>query len=227
MSWRDQDWVTTVSVLLKIGFVVALAYLGLVYLERSSRKPLVREERQTVDIHDDLLVYAKKANVNSLESARRTLFGKPLWVKEGYRWAYQPGDQLFEPIEKIVPTRVYESGGQARLAFQNGGKEYSFAISGGGRFFVDEVFFIEDPRELYSHWSEEDWAKIEAHEVEPGMSEFQIVFARGFGQTVEQNSTGSFRVVEYEGGADDGLDPVRVTYRNGVAEEIERIALDS
>lgn len=214
---------TTVGVLLKIGFVAALAYLGLVYLERSSRTPLERQDREQIRLHDDMYVHPKKANVVSTQSARRTLVGNPLWVKEGYRWAYQPGDQLFEPLEKITPTRVFESGGQTRIAFEKGGSEYSFAISGGGRFFVDDVFFIEDPRELFSHWTDEDWAKIEAHQVEPGMSEYQIVFSQGFGGTVQSNKTGSFRVVEYTSGQDAGIPPVRVTYSGNVAQEVEPI----
>ncbi len=223
MSWKDKDWVTTASVMLKIAFGISVIYVVGVFLERSWRKPLVRQETRGEKLHDDLYVHPPKAHVTSLESARRTLIGKPLWVQEGFRWAYQPGDALFEPLEKIVPAGVYESGGQARIAFQKDGREYSFAVSGGGRYFVDEIFFIKDPRELYAHWSEEEWEKIGRHEVEAGMSEFQITFALGFGIIVQQSSNGKIKVVEYTGGVDNGLEGVRVEYRNGVAQAIETV----
>ena len=122
-----------------------------------------------------------------------------------------------------VRHRLGLEGHATSLAFEKDGKQHSFAVSGGGRFFVDEIFFIEDPRELYSHWTDEDWVKIEAHRVEAGMSEFQIVFALGFGEIIEQRAGGKYRVVEYRGGVEHGVAPVRVRYTEGVSTAVEPI----
>ena len=89
---------------------------------------------------------------------------------------------------------------------------------------MDEIFLIQDPRELYSHWPDEDWTKIEAHEVEVGMSEFQVAFALGFGEIVEQRAGGKYKAVEYQGGIDHGVAPVRVRFSEGVSTAVEPIA---
>ncbi len=43
----------------------------------------------------------------------------------------------------------------------------------------DEIFFYDDPHQLYSHWGAETWAHIDKHEVVPGMSENQAMMALG------------------------------------------------
>jgi hypothetical protein len=46
-------------------------------------------------------------------------------------------------------------------------------------FISDDVFFYDDPHELYKHWGTETWAHIDKHEVVPGMSENQAMMALG------------------------------------------------
>ena len=214
-DWKD--WLQGIG---KIGVALALVYLGYVYLERWSRAPVQPNQPQKVTIHQDLYVYLPKSYVSSLESARK-LVGKPLWVKEGYRWNYKPGDKTLGPIEKIVPSGVRARGGNVLLEFEKEGKSYTVAVSAGNYFYVDEVFFLKDPHELYGHWSDEDWPKIRAHQVEEGMTVSQVTFAAGAGQIVRSSPGGKTRIVDYTLGKEYGVPPVRVTFRDGIAGQVE------
>ncbi len=53
------------------------------------------------------------------------------------------------------------------------------------------------------------------------MSEFQIAFALGAGQVTRSSTAGETRIVEYRLCESAGIAPVRVTYRNNVAQQIE------
>ena len=86
---------------------------------------------------------------------------------------------------------------------------------------MDEVFFLKDPHELYDHWSDEDWQKIRAHQVEEGMTESQVTFAAGAGQFVRSSPGGKTRIVDYTLGKEAGVPPVRVTFRDGIADQVE------
>lgn len=209
-----------VRVALRIGLIIAAVFLGTNIYERISRPTLRRETGPTRKIHPDLYVYPPRSYVSDLRSARK-LIGKELWIKEGYRWGYQPGEGVLGPLEKIVPTGVRQEGREVRLVFKKEGKTVSITIGAGGQFFVDEIFLLEDPRELFSHWSDEDWQKVEAHQVETGMSEYQVVFAVGAGKIIEATMHSTVRIVDYELGADAGIAPIRVTYRDGVVERVD------
>ena len=87
--------------------------------------------------------------------------------------------------------------------------------------FVDDIFFVKDPRQIYDHWTDEMWAEAAQGVVAPGMSEVRIGFALGVGQVVRQSPGGMTRIVDYKQCAAAGLDPVRVTYRDHVAESTE------
>ena len=79
------------------------------------------------------------------------------------------------------------------------------------RFYFDEMFFLKDPRELYSHWPQEIWEAVERGEVREGMSETQISFAVGFGRPLrkETRAAGGDRVEEYR---PPGRPPLIVTF---------------
>jgi hypothetical protein len=144
-----------------------------------------------------------------------------LWVIEGYRWKTQPGGRLLEPMEKIVPTAITSRGEAAVIRFERDGRTESVEAGTPARVYIDEMFFIKDPKELYSHWPEETWTKVENHEIEPGMTEFQVAFALGAGQPLRSSQRGESRVVEYTLCQEAGIQPVRVTFQAGRAVEIE------
>ena len=144
-------------------------------------------------------------------------------MKEGYRWSYDPGERLFEPLERIVPKSVAVAGDEVRLVFDKDGHEASFVIGSPTRVFVDDIFFVKDPRELYDHWTEEMWLKAANGEVEVGMSEIQVGFALGVGEVVRQSPGAATRILEYKQCAEAGHDPVRVTFSYHVVKSIEAL----
>lgn len=64
-------------------------------------------------------------------------------------------------------------------------------------FLTDEIFFYDDPHELYKHWGAETWAHIDKHEAALGMSENQAMMA--LGQVIDpQGPTIGQRTVTYD-----------------------------
>jgi hypothetical protein len=113
---KQGGWVGPVRVALRIGLLAAAVFLGVSIYERISLPALRRPAPPAKKMHADWYVYPPRSYVSDLRSARK-LIGKRLWVKEGYRWGYQPGDGVLNPLETIVPG-VSEAGGEVRLAFE-------------------------------------------------------------------------------------------------------------
>jgi hypothetical protein len=61
----------------------------------------------------------------------------------------------------------------------------------------DEIFFYDDPHQLYKHWSPDVWAHIDKHEAVPGMSENQAMMALGQVMKPSSDNTGD-RDVTYD-----------------------------
>ncbi len=223
MNWTDSEWFDRLRLAISIALVFAIVYVGYTFYVRSQLSIGELKKAPEIDLHDDLYVHPPKSYVSDFESAKRRLVDMPLWAKEGYRWQYEPGDRLFEPLEKIVPNDVIRRGDTVYLVFEKDGKPARIGIGSPERVYVDELFFIKDPRELYDHWSDEMWAKVDNHEVEAGMSEFQIAFSMGAGELVRQSANATTRLVEYAACEPFGCQPVRVTYKRNVAESVEPI----
>ena len=223
-KFTDSEWFYWVRLSVKVAVVVGVVYVAYHFYERNRIANMGREpEVKRIELPKDIFAFVPKSNVTDLAAARRKLVGKPLWVKEGYRWSYEPGGRLFGPIEQIVPTSVEARGGEAVIAFDKDGGKATFVIGTPGRVFVDDIFFVKDPREIYDHWTDEMWAAAGNGQAEIGMSEIQIGFALGVGETVRQSPGGTTRIVDYRQCREAGLDPVRVTYRHHVATAIELI----
>jgi len=163
---------------------------------------------------------------------------QPVWVKEGYRYTYYPFDRAGRrpnfsreagqllPIEKLQITDVVTAPSpgaadqrQVAAIFEKEGKSYAVPIGllkgGNYQIYSDEMFFIQDPHDLYQGWPADAWDAIAKHEVKPGMNEFQTAFAVGMG-IPDASSDPAIKTVKYPNGGH----PVSVTYRNGKAAEI-------
>jgi hypothetical protein len=159
-------------------------------------------------------------------------------VKSGYSYTYYPYDParhrvnfaheagLLLPIEKLNITDVVAQVApsapdqrQVMAVFERDKKFFAFSIGsekdGNYRLYSDDMLFIEDPHELYKHWPADVWAAIDRHEVKPGMSELQTVFAVGLG-IPERGGDAENRVVDYANGGK----PLSITYRDGKVAEI-------
>ena len=86
-----------------------------------------------------------------------------------------------------------------------------------GRYTLlnDEIFFYDDPRQLYKHWGAATWAHIDRHEVVPGMSENQTMMSLGQVMKPDSDNTGD-RDVTY----DNNGHPISVQFEHNKAVKI-------
>src|SRR5258708_4540355 len=110
-------------------------------------------------------------------------------------------------VQKQIMTvfeRPGESGSYAVSIGVNTGNDYTFS--------VNDIFFFDDPHELYKHWPPEVWSAIARHEATQGMNELQAGFALGTNMSVSSGDYGS-RTVEYSNAGK----PVTVTFEKNKA----------
>jgi hypothetical protein len=133
---------------------------------------------------------------------------------------------LLLPIEKLVIKDVITATPpgksqrrQVMAVFEKEGKTYAVPIGFEAEeqytIYSDEMFFVEDPHDLYKHWPPDVWQAVEQHEVKPGMNEMQADFAIGMG--VPDAGGGSEKTVHYPNGGK----PLVVVYEDGKAAEIK------
>ncbi len=211
------------------------AYVG--YDRYQSRKE-TEKPKQEQALKADYYVTPKKLHPYDLKSARE-LTKQPVWVKVGYYHTYFPYDVkrhkadfaheagLLLPLQKLTIQDVVtdvspEAKGlkQVLATFELDGKRYAVPIGseqgGDYKIYSDDIFFIEDPHELYKHWPADAWQSIDNHEVLPGMSELQTTCAIGAG-TLDTGSNSGSRIIHYRNGGK----PVTVIFRNDKAVEIK------
>ena len=91
----------------------------------------------------------------------------------------------------------------------------AFASDGSLKLIANDLFYIQDPHELYAHWPREIWKAIEAHQAKPGMNELQVNFALGAPQKASGGDYGD-RTLQYSNGGR----PVQVSFSNNKAVEV-------
>lgn len=218
----ETKWTKTwraISAMLKIGIVVALGLLGWDYLKRQEiAKPMEKTEVRRI-IHPDYYVQPSRTEARTLADVREEFTGETLWMRQGFRWSVEPEGTL-APLESIEVTGARERGGQIELLFERDGKAHSIAVGPPGSLFLNDMFFRRDPRNLYDHWSKEDWAKIASQTVETGMTEHQINYVLGAGTVKRGANNLERRTIEYQLCEEHGLTPVRVRYEYGIAQSI-------
>jgi hypothetical protein len=123
--------------------------------------------------------------------------------------------------ERLPGGAVLRGQKQVVAAFDAAGKHFAVPVgtelNGEYKIYADEMFFIQDPRELYKHWPAEVWDAVDKHEVRPGMNELQSDFAVGMG-TPEPSNEAGVKTVKYPNGGK----PLSVTYRDGKAVDVRR-----
>lgn len=121
----------------------------------------------------------------------------------------------------LAPGQVAVVRKQIMAVFEEPSRPGAFAVSIGTNlgddftFNVNDLFYYEDPHELYKHWRPEVWNAIDHHQVLKGMNELQVSFALG---SVVGASAGEYgnRWAQYR----DGKNLITVTFEKNRAVEI-------
>src|SRR5579863_8484807 len=176
--------------------IIAVRTAYILYERHSENASSVAKQAPPLDA--DYYVTPKKLYPYDLKSAKQLTL-QPVWVKVGYAYTYypyeaarrsvnfaHPGGQL-APLEKLQITNVITASApklpdrQIMATFEKNGAAYAFSIGtvndGNYHFYSDDMLFIQDPHQLYSHWPADTWAAIDQHQAKPGMNELQVGFA--------------------------------------------------
>jgi hypothetical protein len=231
-------------------FVVAggaeVAYL--MWSRRDTSTP--KKQEPSYSSNQDDYVTPKKIVPYNLESAKKELAGKPVWVKSGNQipyykvagktvnFSHQAG--LLPPTQKLQVKDVVlerrpvalkpgqvavvqkdimiefekpdEPGLYAASIGTNTGDDFDFTTNSAT---INDLFFFEDPHELYKHWPADVWSAVDQHQVKEGMSELQASFAVGARGASDSDKVGE-RTIEYENAGK----PVTVTFEKGRAVKV-------
>ena len=225
---------------LLLGMAVAALYAGHYLYQRHEDDVAADRQKHAQNVgysNPDYYVHPKKLYPFDVKSAKQ-LTQQPVWVKEGYKYTYYRYDPvsrkvdfahdagLLLPIEKLeikdVITAMPSGKGQrlqVMAVFQEDGKTFAVPIGLEAdqqyKIYSDEMFFVEDPHDLYKHWPPDVWKAVEQHEVKPGMNEMQADFAIGMG--MPDAGSGSEKTVHYPNGGK----PLVIVYEDGKAAEIK------
>ena len=226
---------TTRTIQIVVFVAIVAAGINLYLTFRARRAEVTVAKQPEVALDPDYYVTPKKLHPQDLKDAKE-LTRQPVWVRDGYRYAYYPylSHSDFDhpagtlgPIEKlnikdVVLDRTPGSSSQKQVmaVFEQDGKRYAFPIglddNGDYKIYSDDMLFIQDPHELYKHWSADVWKAIDSHEVKPGMNEIQAFFAIGVGSP-EGTGMSNPRIVDFP----DNGHPLRITFTNGKATDIQ------
>jgi len=234
----DPEFQKKLQVFLAIAIVLAGGRAAYIVYERHEAMKEDAKPKQEMTLKADYYVTPKTVHAYDLKSARQ-FTEQPVWMKYGYQLTYYPYDSkrhktdfgheagVLLPLQKLAIQDVVTDvapqapGNKQVLAcFSLDGKNYAVPIGAekGSDFKLraNDIFFIEDPHDLYRHWPADVWKKIDAHEVQSGMSELQATFAIGSGIPEGSGDYGS-RTLHYANGGK----PLVITFQNDKAVEIK------
>lgn len=214
--------------LLLIAMALALVRLVVVFQQRRTAEDPAPERVETA-LPADFYVTQRKLYLHDLQAAQDALAGQTVWIREGYRYTFYPhargrsnfaaGAGLLPPLARLEVREVVRQpnpgapGDQIVAVFQQEGGTFALPIgthlTGSYQIYADELFFYDDPRQMYKHWPGDVWQAIEQGEVRKGMNELQVSFAAGMG--MPQESDPEIRIVRYPRGE---LPPLTVWFRN-------------
>jgi hypothetical protein len=234
----DPEFQKKLQVFLAVAIVLAGGRAAYIVYERHEAMKEDAKPRQETALKADYYVTPKRVHAYDLKSARQ-FTAQPVWVKYGYQLTYYPYDSkrhktdfgnevgALPPLQKLAIQDVVTDvapqapgNKQVMACFSLEGKNYAVPIGAekGDDFKLraDDIFFIEDPHDLYKHWPADIWKKIDAHEVQAGMSELQASFSIGAGVPEGSGDYGS-RTLHYSNAGK----PLVITFQNDKAVEIK------
>lgn len=245
----DADLKKRLGITLLIFVVAGAVETGyLMWSRRDTGTP--KKQEPTYSTNQDDYVTPRKIVPYSVESAKKELAGKPVWVKSGNQLPYYRYDKsahsvnfskqagLLPPLAKLQvqdvvlqrqpvalkPGQVAVVQKQIMAVFEKTGEPGLFATSIGTNTgddysfpTINEIFFFDDPHELYKHWPADTWSAIDQHQVKNGMSELQASFAVGGAGASDSDKYGE-RTIEFSNAGN----PVTVTFEKNKAVKVEQ-----
>jgi hypothetical protein len=235
----DPEFQKKLQIFLVLAMVVAGGRAAYIVYERHEAMKEDAQPRRETALKADYYVTPKKLHAYDLKAAREQLTAQTVWVKYGDEMTYYPYDLArhkadfvhdagtLAPLQKLAIQDVVtgvapEAAGtkQVLAIFSRDSKSYAVPIGadkdGDFKLRAADIFFLEDPHELYKHWPADVWQKIDAHEVQRGMSELQSSFAIGVGVPSGSGDYGS-RTLHYANGGK----PLVIAFQDDKAVEIE------
>ena len=228
-----------IQLALLAALVLATVRAGYIFYQRHEDRLAAEKQKQAREVgysNPDYYVSPKKLYPYDIKTAKQ-LAQQPVWVKEGYKYSYYRYNArskrvefgrdagLLEPIEElsikdVITANAPDAKRQVMAVFDKDGNSYAVPIGyqDGAEYHIysDEMFFIEDPHDLYKHWPPDVWQAVEQHQVKPGMNEMQADFAIGMG-VPEAGGGGDEKTVRYPNGGK----PLVIVYQDGKATEIK------
>ncbi|HEX4064625.1 MAG TPA: hypothetical protein VHZ09_01275 [Acidobacteriaceae bacterium] len=210
-----------------------------------NQPPVVPPQKQERQLSQDEMVVPRKLFIDSLDSAR-ALVGTPVWIQAGYELDYYPytahhvdfahksgvlpsiqqlniTNIVTQKVPANVPTRIARGNEQAFAVFTMPGdsREYATAIGtvqgSDTTFYCDNIFYYDDPHQMYKFWPADIWKAIDQHKPKAGMNELQASMALGVMQQSDSSDYGN-RTVSYDAGGKHWA----VTFENDKAVQIQQ-----
>ena len=240
----DADLKKKILISLIVFFVIGAVRVGFIFYGRRDTGEGPKKPETTYSSNMDDYVTPHKIFPYNVESAKKEMAGKAVWVKSGNLIPYYPYDAsahsvnfkreagLLPPVAKLQvkdvvlqrqpvslkPGQIAVVQKQIMAVFEMAGAPGTYAASFGVNtgdeytFGANDIFFFDDPRQLYKHWPADTWSAIDQHQVKQGMSELQASFALGTNMSADTAESGN-RTIEF---ANAGK-PVTVTFEKNKA----------
>ena len=155
-----------------------------------------------------------------------SLVGTSVWMKKGYvmpyyafaggRVEFSKSMGLLPAAERLEVKKIVKAATPASIddgishgtrqvfaVFTLPGSTTLYATAIGAiegsqeAYFCDNLFYYDDPHIIYNYWPHSVWAAIDAHQVQPGMSELETQMSLGQMTETDGGSKGN-RDVTYD-----------------------------
>jgi hypothetical protein len=207
-----------------ITLLIGGIYLGIVFHNRAKDNAAVNKAPEQHLTQDDIAIDRQEFPAHFDDVAE--LAGKSVWMRNGYSIPYYPyagghvnyakQTGLLPPAQRLdvkkaikavapasVSNKVPHGDHQALLVFTIPDDTNQYAVAVGAlegqqeQYFDDLLFFYDDPHTIYSHWPQDTWDAIAAHQPKQSMNELQTSLALGMNITVDSQNKGN-RTVTYD-----------------------------
>jgi hypothetical protein len=226
-----------------VTLIIGGIYLGIVWKRRQDPGVIPKTDSRQILSKDDLVVMREFFPSHFDDTLR--LEGTSVWMKNGYVMPYYPytgGQVIFAKRVGVIPAaqrmevkkivkaavpakiddKIEHGSRQAFAVFTLPGNATLYATPIGYMqgneegYYIDLLFYYDDPHTIYDHWPKDVWAAIDAHQVKPGMSEVETRMSIGRNLHPVGGNEGD-RTVTYD---QDGKHWT-ITYVNNQATEIK------